>query len=140
VTVARWQWRGDSSRRVRTVTRPTITFAANHAAKQSDFNFDLFAVVAVAQVCQRLATAGTDFIVRGHIDLLLALWQVRIVSPFWSGTAWLLSASLLRSGRLLRIIEIIRPIGTRLLFRLFAEPLRLELSNLGPGLIEFILQ
>ena len=136
----RRQRRGDGSRLIPTVASTTITFAANDSTIDRDFNFELFAIVAVAEVFQRLATASTNFGLVGQVDLFLTCRQVRVVSSLGRGASRLLSAFLLGRCLLLRIIEIIGAIGGGLLFRLFAETLGFELSNLGPGLIEFGLQ
>ena len=69
------------------------------------FNFDLFAGVAVAEVRQRLATTGTDLGVLRQVDQFLAVGQVRVVPSLRSGAARLLSAFLLGSRLILRIIS-----------------------------------
>ena len=65
---------------------------------------------------------------------------MRVVSSLRSGAVRLLSAFLLGSCFLLRIIQLIGAIGGGLLFGLFAEAFGFELSNLRLGLIEFGLQ
>ena len=61
----RRQRRGDGSLSMSTITSRAVTFAATHSTIDDGFNFDLFDGVAVPKICQRLATASTDFGVFG---------------------------------------------------------------------------
>ncbi len=79
-----WQRRGDSSRATRTVTSLAVTLEANDSTIDGSLDFDLFAIVAVSEIYQRLSTAITDLGVLRQVDLRLARRQVRIVSAFGS--------------------------------------------------------
>ena len=122
------------------VTRPAATLAPDDAPVDRGFDFDLLAVIGTAQIRERLATASADLGLVGQVDGFFTSGQMRVVSAAWSGTTGLLAAFVFRSRLLRRIVQLVRAIGSRLFFGLFAESFGLELTDLCFCLIEFGLQ
>ena len=64
-----------------------------------------------------------------------------VIAASGAGAIWLLAAFLLlRRVGILGIVQMIRAVGGRLFLGLPAEQIRLQLANVGVGLIEFFLQ
>ena len=98
-------------------------------------------VVPIADALQGQAATRTSLFLIGRINRILANWQLRVIPAFWNWLVRLLATLLFHwRDRSIRIDQLVRPIGGRLLLGPLSEAFRLELSNLSFRLIEFGLQ